>query len=143
MKENSTILIAYMPNPQDWLIANEALRYRIPKVNAPKIIKEKTAEYIGFYFPSAFGKELKWKVTHYGKIKSITEVNRRKLFPKEPINAKSATQYYKIAFEPLVQLPKPFQSRRGHRLVFVSTTKEKFFSAETDFNLLFQSSSHE
>ena len=52
MKEKSTVLIAYMPNPQDWLIATDALWYRVPKDKAPKIIKEQTVEYIGFYFPS-------------------------------------------------------------------------------------------
>lgn len=143
MKEKSTVLIAYMPNPQDWLIATDALWYRVPKDKAPKIIKEQTVEYIGFYFPSSFGHAMKWKVTHYGKVQSITEVIRKELFPNEPVNAKSATLYYKITFDSLVQLPKPFQSRRGHRVVFVSTTKEKFFSGGTDFNLLFQSSSYE
>lgn len=132
-----------MPNPKDWIIATDALWYRIPKDNAPKIIKEQTAEYIGFYFPSNFGEAMKWKVTHYGKIKSITEVNRKELFPEEPINSKSAIQYYKITFEVLLLLPIPFQSRRGHRVIFVSTTKEKFFSGKTDFNLMFHNSSHE
>jgi len=132
-----------MPNQKDWHIACEQLWYRIPVDKAPKIIRDRRTEYIAFYFPALFGVEKKWKVFQYAKVKSVTEVSRKELFPAEPTNSKSETRYYKISFDTLVTLPQPLVSRRGHRIIFVSTTKEKFFSGETDFNLLFQSSTLE
>ncbi len=138
-----SILVAYMPNLNDWVIANEKKWYRIPKEKGPKIIKENRTEYIAFYFPSIFGEEKKWKVTHYAKVNSIKQVSRKELFPNETINSKSEKLYYQVCFDNLEELSKPFISRRGHRIVFVSTTSKKFFSGETDFNILFQSSSLE
>ena len=129
-----------MPNTKDWQIANEQNWYRIPVGKAPLIITEKRAKYIAFYFPAVFGEEKKWKVTHFAKIKSITEIMRKELFPNEPLNPKSDTLYYKVCFEKMEVLSNPFVSRRGHRLVFFSTTEDKFFSGSTDFNSLFQSS---
>jgi very-short-patch-repair endonuclease len=132
-----------MPNITDWQIVCVQLWYRIPVVSAPKNIKEGNVEYIAFYFPANFGAERKWKVSHYAKVKTITEVSRKELFPKESKNSKSEKHYYKISFDNLETLAKPFASRRGHRIVFVSTTKEKFFSGSTDFNVLFPSSTLE
>lgn len=129
-----------MPNPKDWLLAMEQFWYRIPVDKAPKIIKKGTAEYIAFYFPASFGKKMKWKVSHYGKITAVQVVSRNELFPEEPTNQKSDINYYQVSFKNLEELAQPFVSRRGHRVVFVSTTKEKFFSGLTDFNILFQSS---
>lgn len=129
-----------MPNINDWQIANKENWYRIPADKAPKIIKENRAKYIAFYFPAIFGKEKKWKVTHYAKIISITKSSRNELFPNELLNPKSNSIYYKICFDKMEVLSNPFVSRRGHRLVFVSTTEEQFFSGSTDFNSLFQSS---
>ena len=140
MNTKTTILIALIPNHKDWQIANEHNWYRIPVNNAPKIIRENRAKYIAFYFPAIFGEKKKWKVSHYAKINSITEIVRKDLFINEPLNTKSDNLYYKVSFEKIEVIPNPFVSRRGHRLIFISTTEERFFSDTTDFNNLFQSS---
>ena len=129
-----------MPNLKDWNIAHENLWYRIPLEKAPKIIREKNTSYIAFYFPSVFGEKKKWRVIHYAKVESIVQVSRKELFPMETLNSKSDLLYYRINFQAIQTLPQPFISRRGHRIVFVSTTEEKFFCGETDFNILFKSS---
>lgn len=129
-----------MPNKKDWQIANEQNWYRIPKEKAPTIIKENRAKFIAFYFPVAFGQNMKWRVSHYAKIKLVTQVSRNELFPNEPLNEKSQNIYYKVSFEVIEILPQPFISKRGHRILFLSTTEENFFSGSTNFNLLFQNS---
>lgn len=140
-KDTFNVLVAMLPERQDWVIVNQNLWYRIPKNSAPPIVQNGTVEYIAFYHTGKFPDELKWKVVKYAKIKRIVTATRQQLFPNEPLNSKKAHKiYYKIEFDGLETLPKPIVSRRGHRGVFVPTTEAKFFSGTTDFNRLFKGS---
>lgn len=143
MKKNEQInvLVAMLPEIKDWNILRQELWYRIPIHSAPPIIKLGTVKYIAFYHTSKFDENLKYKVVTYGKIKQITQVSRKQLFPFEsPNHTKSQNQYYKIEIEELLELEKPFVSRRGHRITFVPTSEDKLFSQYTDFNILFRGS---
>lgn len=140
-KDELTVLVAVITQIKDWVLLHEQLWYRIPQNTAPPIIKNGNAEYIAFYHTKLFPEELKWKVVKYARIKRIITATRKDLFPDEPTNSTKAHKlYYKIEFDNLLELPKPIESRRGHRLVFVPTTEEKLFSGTTDLNRLFKGS---
>ncbi len=140
-KEPLNVLVAMLPEKQDWQILHEQGWYRIPINSAPPIIKNGTAEYIAFYHTAKFDEDLKWKVIKYAKIKRIFTASRKDLFPNEsPYSKKAWKKYYKIEVEDLITLEQPFVSRRGHRILFVPTTEAKLFSGKTDFNLLFKGS---
>jgi hypothetical protein len=143
MSISKTVLVVLLPEKSDWKIANEQGWYRIPTniKNLPINIKDGTAEYIAFYHNSKFETDLKWKIQKYAKIKGISIVKRKDLFPNEPSNSRKAFRsYYKIEFDELLELPKPFVARQGRRLLFVPTTEDKFFSGYTNFNILFHGS---
>jgi hypothetical protein len=57
------------------------------------------------------------------------EVPRQLLFPGEPEGKKTRKIYYKLILNPLEKLPKPVFSRRRRRIVFISTTWQKFLQA--------------
>jgi REase_MTES_1575 len=141
-KDTFNVLVAMLPERKDWAILHEQLWYRIRKLSStPDMIKNGFAEYIAFYHTAKFTSDLKFKVVKYAKIKRIITTSRRQLFPEEsPSHPKANQLYYKIEFDELLTLPQPIVSRRGHRITFVPTTKEKFFSGITDFNRLFKGS---
>jgi hypothetical protein len=140
-KDTPTVLVAMLPHKVDWKNLNEKLWYRIPKTSAPEIIKNGTAKFIAFYHTARFDDDRKYKVVNYALIKRIATATRQELFPDEPLNSTKAHKtYYKLEIDELLTLEKPIVSRRGHRIVFVPTTEEKFFSGKTDFNILFKSS---
>ncbi len=135
-----SVLVALVKDRADHAILHRELWYRIPVETAPKMIAQKQARYMGFYLPAVFGGDMKWKIHHYGKVRDITETSRRELFPEEPTGStKAHKKYYRIELESLEFLPQPIVSRRGHRLLFVPTTEEKFFNTQ-DLNALFNAS---
>ncbi len=141
-KKNSlNVLVAMLPEKQDWQILQEQGWYRIPINSAPPIINDGTAEYIAFYHTAKFEEDLKWKVVTYAKIKRILSVSRKDLFPYESEYSKKAwKKYYKIEIDELLSLEQPFVSNRGHRLTFIPTTEDKLFSGKRNLNLLFKGS---
>mgnify|MGYP005866162041 FL=1 len=83
MKDKKSVLVALIPNKNDWQIVNDKKWYRIPKEKAPLILKKNQLKYIAFYFPAIFGENLKWRITHYAKVSKIIEKVRHELFPEE------------------------------------------------------------
>lgn len=135
-----TVLVALVKDRADHAILHQQLWYRIPVESAPYIVAKRQAKYMGFYLPSKFGDAQKWKIHHYGKVKRIAEVARQELFPNEPLTStKAQKRYFKIELEGLEALQQPIVSRRGHRLLFVPTTEQKFFQAR-NLNSLFNAS---
>jgi very-short-patch-repair endonuclease len=135
-----SVLIALVKDRADHAILHEQLWYRIPVESAPKIVVQKKVRYMGFYLPAVFGEAQKWQIQHYGKVGRIAEVTRQELFPNEPVGStKAQKKYYRIELESLESLSQPIVSRRGHRLLFVPTTEEKFFNTQ-DLNALFNAS---
>lgn len=130
------MLVALLRDKVDLSILLHQLWYRIPVQSAPPCLDKVT--HIAFYQTSVFQNE-KWLVQYFGKIKKITGVKRKKLFPTEPQNPKSDNLYFKIELESLEKLQKPIISKRGRRITFIPTTFEKFTYAE-EINDLFHDS---
>ena len=87
-KEPLNVLIAMLPEKQDWQILHEQGWYRIPINSAPPIINNGTAKYIAFYHTAKFDKDLKWKVVKYAEIRRVLSVSRKDLFPDESPHSK-------------------------------------------------------
>lgn len=123
------VLVAIINNVSDFDIAQNHNWYRIPVESVEKWLKKRwPPRWLAFYQTKVFGNE-KWAINYYAEIIDIRKVFRQHLFPDEPINKKSGTQYYQIFIEPLRRLPKPIFSRRLRRIIFISTTWEKFVNA--------------
>ena len=136
-KINRNTLVAILKYKKDLNIALNKNWYRIPvkTKRTPLSIKENKLEYIAFYQTSVFGKEafiIRW----FSKIKSITIVKRKELFPEEQRNPKSMDAYYKIEFEKCEELKNPIISKRHRRMLFVNTTLYRLLQAK-EFNDLF------
>jgi very-short-patch-repair endonuclease len=132
------VLIALMNNPADFRIAMDFGWYRIPVTNAPDNIKQNVAKIIAFYHTKQFTKE-RFTIQWFGSITKIKIVKRQELFPNEIQNAKTGKEYYKVEFSSLRQLPIPIISYRPRRILFIPTTREKFFSSK-EINFLFNAS---
>jgi very-short-patch-repair endonuclease len=137
----ATVLGTLMPEVKDWALLLKELWYRIPIDNVPPILENGQAKYIAFYHTAKFKEDLKGQIVYYAEIKRVVIATRRELFPTEsPYHGKANKQYYKVEFDALIPLPKPIVSRRGHRILFVPTTEEQFFSESTNFNKVFKNS---
>lgn len=134
------VLVAIINNLHDFSIVNEKHWYRIPVSSVEKWLKKRWPPcFIAFYMTKVFGKDA-YAINYYAKILDIKKAYRWQLFPDEPANVKSRRRYYQIFIDPpLKRLPKPILSRRYRRLVFISTTWEKFVTA-VEINDLFDES---
>lgn len=135
---NNTVLIALMNSKTDFEIAKSQNWYRIPVASAPKIVKEEKIQIIAFYHTKSFTIE-QYSICYYAIVNKISIVKRKELFSQETANLKTDKEYYKIEFLPLLSLEKPIISKRGRRILFIPTTKEKFIKA-TEINQLFNDS---
>lgn len=122
-----TVLIAIINNVRDLHIANTQHWYRIPAKNAPKDIEK--MKYIAFYLTKIFG-DKKWSIYYWSEIKHISVVKRSELLPYEKDHPKADEMYYKIEIDELKALPNPIIDKKGGRIVFITTTLEKFKSAK-------------
>ncbi|MGQ9609437.1 MAG: hypothetical protein ACUVWN_09050 [bacterium] len=122
-----TVLIAIINNVRDLHIANTQHWYRIPAKNAPKDIEK--MKYIAFYLTKIFG-DKKWSIYYWSEIKHISVVKRSELLPYEKDHPKADEMYYKIEIDELKALPNPIINKKGERIVFITTTLEKFKSAK-------------
>jgi very-short-patch-repair endonuclease len=138
MENNNTVLIALMNSKIDFEIAKTERWYRIPVKSAPPILKQGKLKIIAFYQTKIFVNE-KYSISYYGIVDKISIVKRKELFPEEVQNSKTDNDYYKIEFLPLLKLENPIISKRGRLLVFIPTSKEKFFKAR-ELNHLFNDS---
>lgn len=125
-KEHCEVLIAMVNNPIDLAIIRDEGWYRIPVASVPKRFPP---EFIAFYQTRIF-KESACQVRYYGEVDQIKKVFRTELFPKEPQNGKSDKEYFQIRIKELRTLKQPIKSQKPRRIVFIPTTKEKFFGSE-------------
>ncbi len=129
MAQPGEVLVAIMNNKQDFAAAHDQHWYRIPVSSAKKWLKGRwPPEWLAFYQTKIFGPE-KYAINYYARVLDIEEVYRSQLFPDQPHNAKSNRRYYKLVLEPLRKRPKPIFSQRRRRIVFISTTLQKFTQA--------------
>ena len=137
-KEKKDVLIALINNKEDFKIAHGERWYRIPAQSAPRIIRDKKLKYIAFYQTKIFG-ENAFKIEWYGKVKNISVVKRKVLFPNLVSDPKAEKEYHKIEFSKLRRLPQPIISRRHRRVLFITTTYKRFESAK-ELNDVFKES---
>jgi very-short-patch-repair endonuclease len=137
--KKNNVLVAIMPTVRDWYIAQTQKWYRIPVNSAPEIVKKGKVEILAFYYTRNFKRE-KYSIRYYAYVKNISCVKRKELLPDDFENfEKFENDYYKIEFDNLILLDKPILSLRGRRIIFIPTTKEKFFNA-SEINHLFNAS---
>jgi very-short-patch-repair endonuclease len=142
MHRRGEILITIMNNALDFNLAHEQHWYRIPVVSANKWIKDAwPPDILAFYQTKVFGTEA-FAVNYFAEVDHIQEVRRRELFPDQPEDKKSNQLYYKIFLKPLQRLIKPIISQRRRRIIFISSTMDRFTSA-VEINDLYQGSSLE
>lgn len=140
-KEKKDVLIALINNKEDFRIAHEEQWYRIPIQSAPLIVRDKKLKYIAFYQTKIFGEDA-FKIEWYGKVKNISVVKRKELFPNLEYDPKAENEYYKIEFDELQKLPQPIISRLHRRVLFITTTFKQFESAK-ELNDVFKESAIE
>lgn len=129
MGNRGEVLVAIANDKRDFAIVREKNWYRIPVTSANKWLNDRwPPQWLAFYQTKVFGPEAH-SIRYYAKVIHIKRVQRWELFPNEPENNKSNRLYYQLILSPLQQLPKPIFSRRWRRIVFISTTWEKFTQA--------------
>ena len=135
--QNQPALVGIIPRKNLWNIIQEERWYHIPVESAPK--NAEFAEYVGFYFPDAFGEEMRYKVNFYAKVKKVSVVKRLELFPEEKEHKRAEKDYLQFHLGEIKELPKPIPSLRWRRIVHIPTSCEKLFSAE-EINDLYDTS---
>lgn len=130
-------LVGIVPRENLWPVIQKQRWYHIPAVSAPKTLPR--IKYLSFYFPAAFGKDLKYKVIYYAPVRHIEVVKRIELFPDENKHPKRNKDYFQIHIDRIECLPRPIPSRRWRRIVHIPTNLGKLLTAK-EINDLYQTS---
>jgi len=137
--QRGEVLVAVLPNLQDFEILRTKLWYRIPAEQKERLIRNRwPPKWLAFYQTNAFKGDAH-TVSYFGRVTNIREVTRLELFPDDPADDRSSKRYYRIGLSSLERRPEPIRSRRWRRIVFIPTTWNKFVSA-TEVNDLFDES---
>jgi len=129
--------VGIVPRRDLWEIIQKERWYHVPVESAPK--NARYAEYLGFYFPKIFGKEMQYKVSFYAEVQKVDIVKRIELFPEEKEHKRANKDYFQFYLREIKKLPKPIPSLRWRRIVHIPTSQEKLFTAE-EINDLYDTS---
>jgi hypothetical protein len=133
------VLVAIVNDVRDYRIARDRNWYRIPVSSVRKFLHDRwPPQWLAFYQTKVFGEEAH-SVRYYARVLGIRTAFRWQLFPEEPQDKGSERRYYQLILEPLRQLPRPILSRRLRRIVFITTTWQRFIDA-TEINDLYHGS---
>jgi hypothetical protein len=138
MYPEDRVLVAYVPEPNDFERIRTDGWYRIPVHYAPKGLH---AEYIAFYFGSKFGGQ-KWAIHYYAQNLGHELTKRRLLIPEQPDHERANELYYKIQLGPLILRQDPIISLRWRRVTFIHTTWDRFQDASEINDLLVDGDSY-
>jgi hypothetical protein len=138
MYPEDTVLVVYVPRPEDFERIRQEGWYRIPQRHAPKTF---LATYFAFYFGRHFGEE-KWAIHYYARRLGHELVSRRVLLPQEPDHPRADELYYKVQLGPLQSLKRPIPSLRWRRITFIQTTWDRFQDAREINDLLVEGGSY-
>lgn len=130
------VLVALLNNERDLRIAREEHWYRIPVHAAPAFVR--TCRILAFYQTKVF-KTDGWAINYVADIHKRETVTRLDLFPYQPHHVRAHEPYWKLHLGEVRRLPQPIISRRGRRIVFISTIRDKFDHAR-ELNDLFHDS---
>lgn len=125
IQPDDRVLVAYIPTPQDFAIAQQERWYRIPYKHLPKGVY---SEFYAFYFGSKF-KDQKWAVHYIAQNRGHELVRRIDLLPDEADHARAQEIYLKIQLGPLIQLDQPIPSLKRRRILFIHTTGDRLLRA--------------
>lgn len=134
---NKFAIVGIVPRRNLWSVIQNQRWYHIPVKSAPR--NALNIKYIGFYFPSAFGNELKYKVTYYTTVLKVGVVKRINLFPDEFKHPRKDMDYYQFHLGEIKELPRSIPSKRFRRIVHIPTTLKKLFTAD-EINDLYDTS---
>ena len=133
------VLVAIMNNQRDLEIAQTHSWYRIPVKSANRFIRDlEQMQYLAFYQTMIFKKDA-FAVNYYAEIERISTAPRIELLPDEAGHQNAEVPYYKLEISPLQRLSQPIPSKRLRRVTFITTTLEKFQTAQ-EINDLFHTS---
>lgn len=119
------VLVAYLPQPQDWQRILHEGWYRIPVRSAPARL---AVEYIAFYLPAAFGK-LRWSIRHYAPLQGWRVLPRHVLLPDEAAHPRAHDLYYRLDLGGVQALPQPLPAARLRRISFIETSLGQLLDA--------------
>ena len=129
MDKRGGVLIAIINNPLDFIIARDQHWYRIPVRSVENLLKERwPPQWLAFYQTKVFGSQA-YAVNYYARVLNIRKVFRWHLFPDQPHDERGQRRYCQLLLSPLERLPQPILSRRWRRIVFITTTWQKFVNA--------------
>ena len=129
MSIRGEVLVAIINKQLDFAILREKLWYRIPVVSVEKWMKDRwPPKWLAFYQTKAFDEEAH-SINYFAQVRDIHKVKRSQLFPDDTGNSRNEWFYYQIFVEPIQRLLRPVISRRWRRIVFITTTWEKFARA--------------
>lgn len=132
MYPEDRVLIAYMPEPADFVRARDEGWYRVPQQHAPKGLY---AEYYAFYFGRQFGDQ-KWAIHYFARQTGFELLRRVDLLPDEADHTRAEALYYRVALGPMQSLAQPIVSLRWRRISFMHTTWDRFQEAREINDLL-------
>jgi len=133
------VLVAVMNNQRDFEIARQHGWYRVPVKRAPKRVG---ADYVAFYFTSAFPQEQRYQVIFYAPIYAYRLTTRAELLPEQADHPRAQERYFKIEIGPLRRLANPIPSRKLRRITFIPTTLDKLLNAR-EINDLWDKGRHQ
>ncbi len=123
-----TLLVGIVPRKNLWPKIQKEKWYHVPVEKAPA--KTELVEYLGFYFPDVFDKEMRYQVKYYAKVKKVTVVKRLELFPEESEDESANKDYFKFHLEEIKQLPQSIPNLGRREIIHILTSYEKLFSAK-------------
>jgi very-short-patch-repair endonuclease len=121
-------LVGIVPRKNLWPVIESQRWYHIPVKSAP--LNALNAEYLAFYFPAAFGKDLKHQVIYYAPVLKVDTVKRIQLFPAQFRHPRKDKDYYKFHLGKIKKLPHSIPSKKLRRIVHIPTSLEKLLNAE-------------
>jgi len=128
LPETALIMVAILPNQQDFDIARLFGWYRIPLKNAPKVI---SVDYLAFYQSKAIGGADARQIAFVAEILGHELTVRRDLIRDEPDHPRADEEYFKLQIGPVQRLEQPVPAGEWKRITFFYTTGEMFKIAQT------------
>jgi len=120
-------LVGIVPRRNLWPKIEKERWYHIPVDSAPK--NTTLVEYLGFYFPKAFGEKYRYKVVYYAPVLDIEIKKRIELFPEESKHQRANKDYFQFHLGQIKELPKPILSKKWRRIIHIPTSLEKLLNA--------------
>lgn len=138
-EKEKDVLIALLKEKDDQYYADVEHWYRIPTSTkqVPLMVRNKSIKYIAFWFPKIYEND-KWSVQYYAEVKNISIVKGKDI-KYQTGHPKANKEYYKIEFDRVEELPNPIYSKRGRRILFITTTQEHLKTAQELNDLFYES----